>query len=128
MTPNDISAQILDAAIKVHRELGPGLLESTYEVCLAYELRQRGLRVHTQVSLPVIYDGMRIDAGYRVDVLVEDQVIVELKAIEKVLPLHEAQLLTYLRLADKRLGILLNFNVTRLKDGFKRYANQLPES
>lgn len=128
MTPNDISAQILDAAIKVHRELGPGLLESTYEVCLAYELRQRGLRVHTQVSLPVIYDGMRIDAGYRVDLLVEDQVIVELKAIEKVLPLHEAQLLTYLRLADKRLGILLNFNVTRLKDGFKRYTNQLPES
>ena len=128
MSPNDISSQILDAAIKVQRELGPGLLESIYEVCLAYELRKRGLRVHTQVSLPVVYDGMRIDAGYRVDLLVEDQVIIELKAVEKVLPLREAQLLTYLKLADKRLGLLINFNVTRLKDGFKRYANQLEEN
>lgn len=128
MKVNDISAQILDASIKVHRTLGPGLLESAYETCLAYELRQRGLRVETQVSLPVVYEGMRIDAGYRIDLLVEGQVIIELKAVEKLIPLHEAQLITYLKLSDKRLGILVNFNVIRLKDGFRRFANQLQEA
>jgi len=128
MKINDISAQILDASIKVHRTLGPGLLESAYETCLAYELRQRGLRVETQVSLPVVYEGMRIDAGYRIDLLVEGQVIIELKAVEKLIPLHEAQLITYLKLSDKRLVILVNFNVIRLKDGFRRFANQLQEA
>ena len=128
MKVNDISAQILDASIKVHRTLGPGLLESAYETCLAYELRQRGLHVETQVSLPVIYEGMRIDAGYRIDLVVEGQVIIELKAVEKLIPLHEAQLITYLKLSDKRLGILVNFNVIRLKDGFRRFANQLQEA
>lgn len=128
MKVNDISAQILDASIKVHRTLGPGLLESAYETCLAYELRQRGLHVETQVSLPVIYEGMRIDAGYRIDLLVEGQVIIELKAVEKLIPLHEAQLITYLKLSDKRLVILVNFNVIRLKDGFRRFANQLLEA
>ncbi len=128
MKVNDISAQILDASIKVHRTLGPGLLESAYETCLAYELRQRGLRVETQVSLPVVYEGMRIDAGYRIDLLVEGQVIIELKAVEKLIPLHEAQLITYLKLSDKRLVILVNFNVIRLKDGFRRFANQLQEA
>ena len=119
MTINEISGQILDAAIKVHKELGPGLLESAYEACLAHELRKRGLKVLTQVGLPVIYDGVQLDVGYRIDVLVEDAVIIELKAAEHVLPLHEAQLITYLKLSDKRLGLLINFNVLRLKDGYK---------
>jgi GxxExxY protein len=125
MTINDISGQIVDASIQVHRELGPGLLESAYEACLAYELRKRGLKVLTQVGLPVIYDEVKLDVGYRIDLLVEDCVIVELKAVEHVLPLHEAQLITYLKLADKRLGLLINFNVLRLKDGIKRFANNL---
>ena len=125
MNINDISAQILDASIQVHRELGPGLLESAYEACLAYELRKRGLKVLAQVGLPVIYDQVKLDVGYRIDLLVEDRIIVELKAVEHVLPLHEAQLITYLKLADKRLGLLINFNVLRLKDGFKRFANNL---
>lgn len=125
MNINDISGQILDASIQVHRELGPGLLESAYEACLAYELRKRGLKVLTQVGLPVIYDEVKLDVGYRIDLLVEDCIIVELKAVEHVLPLHEAQLITYLKLSDKRLGLLINFNVVRLKDGFKRFANNL---
>ena len=125
MNINDISGQILDASIQVHRELGPGLLESAYEACLAYELRKRGLKVLTQVGLPVIYDEVKLDVGYRIDLLVEDCIIVELKAVEHVLPLHEAQIFHYLKLSDKRLGLLINFNVVRLKDGFKRFANNL---
>lgn len=125
MNLNEISGQILDASIQVHRELGPGLLESAYEACLAYELRKRGLKVLTQVGLPVIYDQVKLDVGYRIDLLVEDCIIVELKAVEHVLPLHEAQLITYLKLADIRLGLLINFNVVRVKDGFKRFANNL---
>ena len=125
MTINEISGQILDAAIKVHKELGPGLLESAYEACLTHELRKRGLKALTQVGLPIFYDGLQLDVGYRVDLLVEDAVIVELKAVEHVLPLHEAQLITYLKLSDRRLGLLINFNVLRLKDGYKRFANQL---
>jgi GxxExxY protein len=125
MTINDVSALILDASIKVHRALGPGLLESAYEACLAYELRKRGLKVFTQAVLPVVYDEAQLDVGYRLDLLVEDSVIVEIKAVEHVLPLHEAQLITYLKLADKRLGLLINFNVVRLKDGYKRFANNL---
>ena len=125
MKINDISAQILDASIKVHKTLGPGLLESAYEACLAYELRKRGLKALTQVGLPVIYDEVQLDVGYRLDLLVEDTVVIELKAVEHVLPLHEAQLITYLKLSDKRLGLLINFNVLRLKDGYKRFANGL---
>ena len=125
MNINDISGQILDASIKVHKELGPGLLESAYEACLAHELRKRGVKVLTQVGLPVTYDGVQLDVGYRLDLFVEDSVIVELKAVEHVLPLHEAQIITYLKLSDKRLGLLINFNVVRLKDGFKRFANNL---
>lgn len=109
--------------MKVHTALGPGLLESAYETCLAYELRQRGLRVETQVTLPVKYDGVELDAGYRLDLLVESRVIVELKAIEKMTPLHEAQLLSYLKLSGCKVGLLINFNVERLKDGIKRIAN-----
>lgn len=109
--------------MKVHTALGPGLLESAYETCLAYELRQRGLRVETQVTLPVKYDGVELDAGYRLDLLVESRVIVELKAVEKTIPLHEAQLLSYLKLSRRKVGLLINFNVERLKDGIKRMAN-----
>ncbi len=107
---NEITGKIVDAAMKVHTVLGPGLLESAYEACLAYELDQRGLKVHSQVELPVAYGNIRIDVGYRCDLLVEDTVIVELKSVEKVLPVHQAQLLSYLKLSGKKVGLLLNFN------------------
>ena len=103
--------------------LGPGLLDGAYEVCFAHELRKRGLRVETQLPLPVSYDGVRVDLGYRLDLLVENEVVVELKAIETVLPVHKAQLLSYLRLGGKRLGLLINFHVDRLKDGITRLVN-----
>jgi len=125
MNPNEISGQIVDAAMKVHTALGPGLLESAYEGCLAYELRKRGLKVAVQVGLPVVYEGVNIDVGYRIDLLVEDVVIVELKSLDKLAPIHEAQLLTYLKLSGKRLGLLMNFNVVHLKDGIKRMVNNL---
>jgi GxxExxY protein len=125
MELNQISGQIVDAAMKVHTALGPGLLESAYEVCLAHELRKRGLKVLTQVTLPVVYDGVEIDAGYRLDLLVEDAVIVELKAVANVLPIHEAQLLSYLKLSGCKLGLLINFHVLHLKDGIKRIVHKL---
>jgi len=124
---NEISGAIVDAAMKVHIALGPGLLESAYEGCLAHELRKRGHAVGVQVALPVIYDGVRIDVGYRLDLLVEDAVIVELKSVDKLAPIHEAQLLTYLKLSGKKVGLLINFNVLHLKDGIKRMVNNLPE-
>ena len=113
---------IIGAAIAVHRELGPGLLESAYEACLVYELETQGLRVERQKPLPLLYRGIRIDCGYRIDLLVEEQVIVELKAIEQVQPIHEAQLLSYLKLARLQVGLLINFNVRLLKDGIHRLA------
>jgi GxxExxY protein len=125
MKPNEVSGQIVDAAMKVHTFLGPGLLESAYEACLAHELRKRGLHVETQKVLPIIYDGVRIDAGYRLDMLVESQVIVELKSVSEMVPIFEAQLLSYLKLSDLHLGLLMNFNVIRLKDGIKRMVNNL---
>ena len=125
MDLNEISGQVDDAAMKVHTVLGPGLLESTYEACLKYEIGKRGLQVEQQVTLPVVYDGTRIDLGYRLDLLVERQIVVEIKAVDKVTPLHEAQLLSYLKLGDKKLGLLINFNVVHLKDGIKRMANAL---
>ena len=109
-----------DAAFKVHRTLGPGLLESVYEACLAHELRQRGIQVETQIALPVIYEGLRLEAGLRLDMLVANQLIVELKAVEKMNSLFEAQLLTYLKLTGRRLGLLINFNVPLIKHGIKR--------
>lgn len=112
--------EVVDAAFKVHTFLGPGLLESVYEACLAYELRQRGIQVETQVVLPVVYEGMRVEAGLRLDMLVEKCLIVEIKTVEKIIPIHEAQLLTYLKLANIRLGLLINFNVIHLKYGIKR--------
>lgn len=120
METNQITGQIADAAMKVHSALGPGLLESAYEARLAYELRQRGLRVETQVALPIRYAAVELDAGYRLDLLVESQVIVELKAVDKMIPLYEAQLLSYLKLSGHKVGLLFNFNVLRLKDGLKR--------
>ena len=120
-----VGKQIVDASIKVHRALGPGLLESAYQHCLAYELNKRGLQVECKVQLPVVYDGARIDAGYRLDMLVERSVIVENKAVERLLPVHQAQLLTYLKLHDCRLGYLLNWNVPLMKQGIKRMVNRL---
>jgi GxxExxY protein len=121
---NDISGAIVDSAMKVHTALGPGLLETPYEPCLAFELSDRGLRVRTQVALPVVYRGVKLDAGYRLDLLVEDSVIVELKAAESVLPIHEAQLLSYLKFSDKKLGLLINFNVVHLRNGIRRMVNR----
>lgn len=123
MQINEITGQIVDSAMKVHTALGPGLLESAYEVCLAHELKKRGLHAVTQVGLPVEYGGVKLEVGYRIDILVENQVIVEVKAVSEIHPIHEAQLLSYLKLADKRIGILINFNVLRLKDGIERMAN-----
>ena len=117
---HELTNQILGAAIEVHKTLGPGLLESAYEECLCHELGQRGLSFERQVSLPVTYEGIELDCGYRLDVVVEDAVILELKAVERLLPIHEAQLLTYLRLSHKKVGLLLNFNVKVLKDGVMR--------
>lgn len=111
---------IIGAAIEVHRELGPGLLESTYESCLAHELTARGLVIARQVELPVMYKGIRIDCGFRIDLLVADSVILELKAVDELKPVHEAQMLTYLKLAAKRVGLLINFNVRLLKHGLVR--------
>ena len=115
-----VAAMIFESAFKVHRALGPGLLESVYEVCLCHELAKAGLKFQRQVELPVIYDGIRLESGFRIDVLVEEQVIVELKAVETMIPLFEAQIMTYLKLTGKRLDLLINFNVPLLKDGIKR--------
>ena len=123
MATNTTSGVVVDSAMKVHSALGPGLLESAYHACLAHELRQRGVKVLTQVDLPVVYDGKRIDVGYRIDMLVDDSVVVELKTVKKVLRVHEAQLLSYLRLGGYRVGLLINFHVDRLKDGIRRMAN-----
>jgi len=120
-----IGKHIVDSAIAVHRALGPGLLESTYQFCLTYELRKRGLQVETEVPQPVFYDGQRLDVGYRLDMLVENAVIIENKAVETLLTVHEAQLLTYLRLRDCRLGYLINWNVPLIKNGIKRMVYKL---
>ena len=122
---NQRSGRVVDAAMRVHSRLGPGLLESAYEACLAYELQKRGCRVLSQLPLAVTYDDVRIEAGYRVDLLVDDTVVVELKAIARVLPIHEAQLLSYLKLSDYPVGLLINFHVLHLKDGIKRMVNHL---
>ena len=123
MTINDVSGAVVDAAMKVHSHLGPGLLESAYQACLAYELRKRGLHVKAQIELPVIYDDVTIDVGYRVDLLVEGALLVEIKAVSRIQLIHEAQLLSYLRLGGYRAGLLINFHVPRLKDGIKRMVN-----
>jgi GxxExxY protein len=117
------SGHVVDAAMRVHSVLGPGVLESAYEACLAHELRSRGLTVRCQVPLPVLYEGASIELGYRLDLLVEDVVIVELKTVSKLLPIHHAQLLSYLRLSRRPVGLLINFHVPRLRDGIRRIVN-----
>ncbi|MBN2464523.1 GxxExxY protein [candidate division WOR-3 bacterium] len=117
---DSVARTIVDAAFRVHQVLGPGLLESVYETCLAHELKVRGQKVETQVSLPVVYDSVRLDAGLRLDMLVADVVIVEVKSVDKVNPVYEAQLLTYLKLTGLRVGLLVNFNVPVVRDGIKR--------
>lgn len=123
MELNELTEKIIGCAIKVHRELGPGLLESAYEVCLVHELRKAGLSVEKQVPVPIIYDGIALDACYQLDVVVEDAVILELKSVERIMPIHEAQLLTYLKLTNRKLGLIINFNTQLLKNGIKRMAN-----
>ena len=118
-----LTGKIIECAIEVHRELGPGLLETVYETCLCYELQKAGFAVESQVDMPVVYKEVEIDCGYRLDVVVNREVILELKTADKLLPVHEAQLLTYLKLAKIRRGLLLNFNVPYLKDGIKRMVN-----
>ena len=125
MTENEISRIIIDAAIEIHKFLGPGLLESSYEKCLLYELRKAGLKAERQKKLPIVYKEVTLDTGYRIDLLVEDKVIVELKSVSAITDIHMAQLLTYLKLSKCKLGLLLNFNVKLFKDGIKRIVNGL---
>jgi GxxExxY protein len=120
MTANEVSRHVITAAMKVHSALGPGLLESAYEACLAHELRKAGMKVETQVGLPAVYDGIRLDLGYRIDMLVNDLVVVELKSVEEISRIHIAQVLSYMKLSKKQLGLIINFNVLHLKDGIKR--------
>jgi GxxExxY protein len=128
MEPNEITAQIVDAAYKVHRQLGPGLLEAVYEVALAHELRKRGLAVRRQVPVPIEFDGLKFDDGFRIDLLVEELVIVEVKSVEMNHPVHPKQLRTHLVLAKLQLGLVLNFGLARIKDGITRIVNGLPEA
>lgn len=128
MEPNEITRQIVDAAYKLHTALGPGLLETVYEVALAHELQQRGLRVRRQVPVPIEYDGLKFDEGFRADLLVEESVVVELKSVEKNHPVHAKQLRTHLVLAKLQLGLVLNFGLELMKDGITRIVNGLPEA
>jgi len=125
MNENAIGNEVLKSAMKVHTSLGPGLLESVYELCLVQELSKNGLKVERQVALPVRYGGLEINGGFRVDILVESLVVIEVKAVEKLLPVHKSQLLTYLRLSGCKLGYLLNFNIPHMRDGIKRVVNGL---
>jgi GxxExxY protein len=122
-----IAKDVVDAAYKIHTKLGPGLLESAYEACLAYELTKRGYQVERQKPQQVIYDGLEIEVGYRLDILVNGEVILELKSVEQVLPIHHAQLMTYLKLSGKTLGLLINFNVPVIKQGIRRVAMNHPD-
>ncbi len=115
-----VASQVVDSALQVHRSLGPGLLKSIYESCLCHELSKRDIAFENQLELPILYDGVLLDSGLRLDILAGDSVVVELKAVEKMIPLYEAQVLSYLKLANKRLGLLINFNVPLIKDGIKR--------
>ncbi len=125
--PNHITQQIIGAAISDHKELGPGLLESAYGACLARELVEQGLKFELQKGLPIFYHGVRLDCGYRIDMLVEGEIILELKAVEKLEAIHEAQLLSYLKLSGCKIGLLINFNVKYLKDGVRRFVNKFAE-
>lgn len=128
MNVDQVTGSIVDAAMKVHTTLGPGLLESVYEKCLKHELIKRGLRVESQIWVPVIYDGVEIEGGYKIDLLVDGQVIVELKVVEQLLEVHKAQLLSYLKLSHKQVGLLINFNVVHLRNGIRRLVNHYQPS
>ena len=127
MTENEIAAIVVDAAYKIHKRFGPGLLESAYAAVLAYELMERGLPVAIEQPIPLVYEKVRIDVAYRADLIVDDKVILELKSVEKLSPVHYKQLLTYLKLADMRLGLLINFGAPLIKDGITRVVNGLPD-
>jgi len=125
MTENQVGDEIVRAAIQVHKNTGPGLLESTYQACLEYELKKAGLFTENEVALPVVYDDVKLDCGYRIDLLVERKVIIEIKSVDSLNDIHMAQILTYLKLSDNRLGYLLNFNVPLMKEGIRRVVNKL---
>jgi len=125
MTENEISNIVIGSAIEVHKQLGPGLLESAYQECLAYELKQKGLKVLREVPMPIVYKEIKLDHGYRLDLLVNSKVVIEIKSVEFISDIHEAQLLTYLKLGNFKLGLLLNFHTTVLKNGIKRMVNNL---
>ena len=125
MNENELSNLIIGCAIEVHRTLGPGLLESVYENCLLYELEEKGIFVERQVELPIEYKDKNLEVGYKIDLLVENKVIIELKSVKEIQPIHVAQLMTYLKLSDKKLGLLINFNEVKLVDGLKRIANNM---
>lgn len=127
LNENEISEIVVDVAFKLHSSLGPGLLESVYQELFVYKLKERGLSVESEIELPLVYEGKQFSSTYRIDILVEKLVIVELKSVENLLPVHKKQLLTYLRLTDLRLGVLINFGSALIKDGIKRIANNLPE-
>ena len=127
MNQEDVATIIIDAALKVHRSLGPGLFESAYQLCLAYELRHRGLQVECEVALPITYEGIRIEAGYRIDMVIENQIIIENKTVEQLLPIHEAQIMTYIKLSKTQIGFLINWNVRLIKNGIKRIVSNVPE-
>lgn len=127
MTENEVAKIIVDVAFKIHTSLGPGLLESVYEAVMVHDLQKRGLRVGRQIALPFTYDGIAFEEGFRADLIVEDLVIVELKSVEQIHPVHPKQLLTYLKLSNKRLGLLINFNVPLIKNGITRIVNGLPD-
>lgn len=123
ITPQQVSHAVITAAMTVHTALGPGLLESTYTARLQYELRQAGFRSDAQLGLPVVYRGVKLDLGYRMDLVVEDRVVVEIKSVDGISPVHQAQILSYLKLSGKSVGLLINFNVVHLRDGIKRFVN-----
>lgn len=125
MSENEISKIVFDCALKIHKNLGPGLLESAYEECLFYELKKYGLNVDKQKALPLIYEEVKLEIGYRIDIIVENKVIIEVKSVETLNDVHLAQILTYLKLSDCKLGMLINFNVTFLKNGIRRVVNNL---
>ena len=125
---DELTGQIIGAAVRVHRALGPGLLESAYEACLVYELREAGLKVEQQKPLPVVYRGVKLDCGYRLDLVIEDVVIIEIKAMERLMPAHTAQVLSYLKLSGHKVGLLINFHVQMLKNGIRRVVNEYPDS
>ena len=127
MTENEIATIVVDAAFKIHKTLGPGLLESVYQATLTYELQKRGLQVTEQAALPVYYETVKLDLGFRVDLIANEKVVIEIKSVEALASVHRKQLLTYLRLMDLRLGLLINFNVELIKDGIQRVANRLVE-